>query len=661
MELLTLPVIPDIRYELTWLTEIIESAAALEQRIPKRPEFQIKISVQEMTLTEAEWFELEAFFKARDGKEEAFIFDLPFDWLSGFSTFLLGGKVVKSFSVGGVSTYKSFPAMTTTTQRTRLKLRFDTESIEAYQIVKEPDMNAHPFIGYTQTYYRVLPFSMIEVLEETPVSYTAFDFGTVATPFVYPILPDNSKGDRITVNIESSDSGLEGRTKRGEKELLKYNGTILYQEEFESVLAHFVASKGRLLSHSDGFRFDSDTLGFTQRQEDLFQMDNVDLVKPPTEGGTNPTLLFTETSTFSENYGFPPNGTYTFTINAPTAVQSHPASNIKAYLVNANWDDAAQLGDFYRPSLGSFSGNELIGTGKKTYTARVDQLALGPCFFGGSIRWEVWSDSVSVVDSVFPYCTLLKLTRRDGTVEGFNSWGKSFTISGVTYRGNTAINPTAVNKKSGVSTDNLEFRSFLSDDNISDFAIEAGLYQEAEVEMFICNIVDQSVENTFTGFVGEITKTDSYFIFELQSRTTLLSRAISKKTQTRCPYQFCDANCKLDINNFKTTRTVQHQMTSKNIKVLGSSVGQEFEEGYFVFETGHLKGARFDIKQANGGQDVHTHQIIPDAIANGVDTITLYQGCKKNISNCKAYANYINFGGFPLGGNWMPGVDIYMA
>lgn len=660
MELLTLPLIPQIRYEVSFSTEIVESASAIEQRIPKLCEPQIKLTTSEMVLTESEWFVLRDFFKDRDGKKEPFLFELPFDWLSGYNTYLLNGKVYKSFSVGGVTTRKKMNGMTTTTQKTRLQLRFDTENIEAFQIVKQPDYNAHPFLPYTETYYRVSPIAMIEVLEATDITYTAADFGALSTSFVYPVLPINSQGDKIIVQVEGSDSGIEGRFKRGEKDLLKYNSTVLYLEEFETVLTHFLASKGRLLSHGDGYRFDSDTLGFTQLTEDVYQVDNIDLVKPANTSPQTPTLIFTDTSSFNQDFNSPPNGTYTFTINAPSSLNSYPAANVKAYIISASWDDTAALGNFYRGTLGSFSGTELVGVGKKSYTAIVNQTGNGPCFFSGQIRWEVYDSSLSVLNPVFPYCSLVKIVRRDGTIEGFSSWGANLTISGVLYKGNTAINPTAINKKSGISTDNLEFRSFLSDNNISDFSIEAGLYEDAWVTLYIANLHTLATEITFYGFVGEITKTDSYFIFELQSQTTLLERAISKKTATRCSYQFCDEYCGLNINSFKTTRTVSHQMTSKSIKVLSSSIGGEFKEGYFVFETGVLKGARFDIKEANGGQDVHTHRIIPDAIGNGTDQITLYQGCKKNQSDCNFYSNIANFGGFPSGGNWFPGPDIYM-
>lgn len=613
-----------------------------------------------MILTEDEWFALKDFFVAQDGKTEAFEFELPFDWLANAICFNASGRIVKSFTVGGVTTYKEFPAMSDTDQPTRLKVRFDTENLEAFQIVKQADPDIHPFMGSTQTYYRVSPIALIEVLACTDITYTATDFGTIATPFTYPILPVNSSGDRITVQVESSDSKQEGRTKRGEKELLKYNGTVLYLEEFQEVLGYFLAAKGRLLPHSDGFRFDADTLSFTQLQEDIFQVDSLDLLLPPGLE-ENPSLIFSTTSTFSQNFNYPPNGTYTFTIEAPNSLNTYPASNIKAYLTSADWDDAATLGEWSRDVLGSFSGSESIGKGKKSYTAVVQQLALGPCYFSGTIQWEVYSGPVDAIDPVFPYCTIVKIVRRDGTVEGFSSWGANLEIDDVTYRGNTAINPTAINKKSGVSTDNLEFRSFLSDDNISNFAIEAGLYEEADVTLYIANIHSLATEIVFSGFIGEITKTDSYFIFELQSRTTLLERAISKKTATRCHYNFCDSYCGLNIDDFKTTRTVSHLSSARTLTVLGDGIGEDFEEGYFEFTTGILTGARFDIKESTGGQDVQTYRVIPSGFEGGTDEITLYKGCKKSPSHCKAYGNFANFGGFLSGGNWMPGPDIYMS
>ena len=67
---------------------------------------------------------------------------------------------------------------------------------------------------------------------------------------------------------------------------------------------------------------------------------------------------------------------------------------------------------------------------------------------------------------------LVKITRTDGVIKGFTTFDQNLVISGVTYKADGALTPSALQSSSGLATDNLEVTGILNSADIVDADIE---------------------------------------------------------------------------------------------------------------------------------------------------------------------------------------------
>jgi hypothetical protein len=84
--------------------------------------------------------------------------------------------------------------------------------------------------------------------------------------------------------------------------------------------------------------------------------------------------------------------------------------------------------------------------------------------------------------------------------------------------------------------------------------------------------------------------------------------------------------------------------------------------GYIEFTSGLNKGLKREIGELNtGSKTIKLYQPLPYPSVLW-DQFKIVAGCGKNITSCRGYNNYINFGGFPgTGENWMRGSDFLIA
>jgi uncharacterized phage protein (TIGR02218 family)/uncharacterized protein (TIGR02217 family) len=288
----------------------------------------------------------------------------------------------------------------------------------------------------------------------------------------------------------------------------------------------------------------------------------------------------------------------------------------------------------------------------------------------------------------YPFATFVKIVCRDDEVMGFTSWDTTLEIDGVVYKASTAINPSAFEGKADLSADNLEIASFLSDEDISELDILSGKFNDARVTISLINVVNYDLRHILVdGWIGEVRSTDSNFTFEIRSKTSRLDQASIHKTMTRCTYKFCDVGdtrqrCKLDIGDYTSDTFTVH--------ALGNSINSSgrffvtpafpppdgtvsphnvivtlYNSGFVRFKSGNLKNATFDIQSMNNafvGGTLTTQVVLVGLLPKGLfagDTLEFVQGCEKTPKACQEYKNYINFGGFPSGNNWMPGPGVF--
>jgi uncharacterized phage protein (TIGR02218 family) len=86
--------------------------------------------------------------------------------------------------------------------------------------------------------------------------------------------------------------------------------------------------------------------------------------------------------------------------------------------------------------------------------------------------------------------TCWKLKRKDGEILGFTDHDKDLVVSGVSYKAATGFTPTAVQSHVGLAVDNLDVEGMLDSASITEADLMAGLYDFAEVEVFMVNYED---------------------------------------------------------------------------------------------------------------------------------------------------------------------------
>ena len=233
------------------------------------------------------------------------------------------------------------------------------------------------------------------------------------------------------------------------------------------------------------------------------------------------------------------------------------------------------------------------------------------------------------------------------------------------YRGRYSINASAGESRINLSPDNGEVLTLINPD--SAFTAEqlgAGYLSEAQVDLRLFNAV--ALPATFeegipivAGRTGNVTILDGALSFELRSNSELLGKPVTNKTSPKCPYIFGGSECGLNLqaNNLQFLgATVTAVAGTFNSEVtLDVVVNSNFVNGTVFIQSGNNRGLYFDIQTVTGTDTVTLVGEFAGTFEIG-DTLDITAYCQKDQAACIAYSNFENFGGVPVGGNWVPGL-----
>ncbi|MGK7894041.1 MAG: DUF2163 domain-containing protein [Xenococcus sp. (in: cyanobacteria)] len=256
---------------------------------------------------------------------------------------------------------------------------------------------------------------------------------------------------------------------------------------------------------------------------------------------------------------------------------------------------------------------------------------------------------------------VVKIARSDGLLIGLTSFNHDLVIDDLTYQANSAIDPTAVAQKTNLSTDNIEVKALVENNLIAAEDLLAGLFDNAEVT---CALVDFLELPNFitngivllTGRVGEIEVQDNFYKFEIRSLSETISRPLNNKTSPICSHSLGDHKCGKDLvisGLFLSNVIVNFQFA--NTLSLSQGISVLYENGTIRFTSGANQGKIYEIIAVDGNKITLANT--PSALVVTGDTIELTGYCAKTAQACIAHNNYINFGGFPISGHWIPGLS----
>lgn len=251
--------------------------------------------------------------------------------------------------------------------------------------------------------------------------------------------------------------------------------------------------------------------------------------------------------------------------------------------------------------------------------------------------------------------TCWKITRSDGEELGFTDHDQPITFDSVEYDSIAGFTPTTVESKSNMSVDNLDVDGQLYPSRITEEDLLAGLYDYAEIEIFLLNYADVTQGKLVVkrGRLGEVNLTGQLFQAEVRGLTQHLSQTIGEVFSPSCRAILGDSRCKVALAGFTVAATVSEVTNNQTFKA--ATLTQEagwFTGGEVVWTGGNNNGRRMEVKEFASTQVVLALPM-GKSIQVG-DTLNIIAGCDKTRETCQSkFSNILNFRGEPD----VPGVD----
>ena len=159
------------------------------------------------------------------------------------------------------------------------------------------------------------------------------------------------------------------------------------------------------------------------------------------------------------------------------------------------------------------------------------------------------------------------VTRTDNTVFSFTDHDLPLTVSGVTYLPTDSYTRTAVKSDQTLAVDNLEVIGMLNDASISYQDMNNGLFDYAQVQMFVVNWTNlsQGILRLRYGWLGECTLTPTgVFKAELRGLLQAFTQQWGELFSPICRADLGDSRCKVTLSDFQATGSVTGVLSNKS-------------------------------------------------------------------------------------------------
>lgn len=258
-------------------------------------------------------------------------------------------------------------------------------------------------------------------------------------------------------------------------------------------------------------------------------------------------------------------------------------------------------------------------------------------------------------------CWCWRLTRRDGTRQGFTDHDRDIAFDGTLFEAAAGMTASEMRETVGLAVDNLEVTSAVTSERLAEADLAAGLYDDAAVEIFRVNWTDPAQRVLMrSGNLGEVKRAGSAFAAEIRGLAQRLHEPRGRLFQYACDADLGDARCTVDLDDpaFRGAGAVASVESPRRFAAsgLGAFANGWFTHGLLTFTSGAADGQAIEVKQHSRIGAAVTVELWSRARLPLVpgQTFTITAGCDKRIATCRAkFANVVNFRGFPH----MPGND----
>ena len=213
--------------------------------------------------------------------------------------------------------------------------------------------------------------------------------------------------------------------------------------------------------------------------------------------------------------------------------------------------------------------------------------------------------------------------------------------------------------------DNLDVLGALSSDHLEDGDLAAGLYDDAEIEIWRVNWQEPDQRVLMRkGNLGEISRGPTGFTAEVRGLTHRLNQPTGRLYQYACDADLGDARCGVTLSDaaFTGSGTIASVLDNREMIVTGLDAYADawFTRGLLTFTSGVNQNEVLEVKRhaKSGGNVVLEVWHAPaQAIEAGV-TLNVSAGCDKQFNTCRTkFANADQFRGFPH----IPGNDFALS
>ena len=254
-------------------------------------------------------------------------------------------------------------------------------------------------------------------------------------------------------------------------------------------------------------------------------------------------------------------------------------------------------------------------------------------------------------------CRCWLLTRLDGVSLGFTDHDLGVEIDGTTYSAVSGVDSSGDVLKSGFAVGGLEIEGALSSAGLDEEDLAAGLYDGANVELWLVNWKDVAERVLLRrGALGEVTSQDGAFMAEVRGPMRELETVRGRVYTHTCDADLGDARCKFDLEaTARTAQVLSVDGTRVVVEGVANVPAEFFAHGAATVTTGEAKGGvrqivRHRIEGTNVVLIVRS-EIVRLAVG---DRLSLVPGCDKRFQTCRTkFGNALNFQGFPH----LPGTD----
>ena len=258
-------------------------------------------------------------------------------------------------------------------------------------------------------------------------------------------------------------------------------------------------------------------------------------------------------------------------------------------------------------------------------------------------------------------CHCWRLTRRDGAIMGFTDHDEDLAFAGVTFRAASGLDAAQAETAAGLAVGSGDVQGALIDGGILECDIEAGLYDDASVEIWLVDW--SSPDNRLlldTATIGEVKRTEFAFTAELRSLAHRFDEERGRQFQRGCSADLGDSACGVALvdADWSTGAAILRSERPGSFIVLPDAAfgAGFFTNGSFVTSSGAVLPVKLHEKVVDGDRVVLWSAPTIDLPAGA--RLTLRAGCDKSPETCRQkFDNIVNFRGFPH----MPGNDVVVS